>query len=103
MGQQDYWDARDGAYLYEDCDDFSESATSGEVELPESLPVYLAGIPIAEHGEHLWQEYVFARRRWRNFNNRDTRFERRSSRKGKGKGKGGKNKGKFKGKSPAGM
>eukprot|EP00972_Heterocapsa_arctica_P079831 11763206-Heterocapsa_arctica.AAC.1 len=54
MGQQDYWDARDGAYTYEDYDDFSESATSGEVELPESLPVYLAGIPVAEHGEHLW-------------------------------------------------
>jgi hypothetical protein len=92
-GRQGSRDSRDGAYPDEDYDDFSESATSGDTDMPESLVDYLAEVPAAERGYHLWREYVLARRRWRNFNNRSTRFERRSlRRKGKGKGRGGESK-----------
>jgi hypothetical protein len=92
--ERGYWDSRDGAHPYEDYnDDFSESATSGDTDMPESLVDYLAEVPAAERGYCLWREYVLARRRWRNFNNSSTRFERRSlRRKGKGKGRGGESK-----------
>eukprot|EP00972_Heterocapsa_arctica_P083452 12296188-Heterocapsa_arctica.AAC.1 len=56
--------------------------------MPESLIVYLADIPVADRTNHLWCVYLMARRRWRNFNIRGTRLERRSLRRiGKGKSK----------------
>eukprot|EP00972_Heterocapsa_arctica_P073772 10891501-Heterocapsa_arctica.AAC.1 len=32
-------------------DDYSESATSGEIEMPERLIAHLANIPVAERGD----------------------------------------------------
>eukprot|EP00971_Amphidinium_carterae_P039641 778948-Amphidinium_carterae.1 len=83
---------------YEEDDGASSSATDDDVER-QDLSAYLAGVPENMHGDVLWQEYMMARSRWRQFTGKysraNRRFHRQQDRKGKGKNK---DKGKGRGK-----
>eukprot|EP00971_Amphidinium_carterae_P009267 182995-Amphidinium_carterae.1 len=87
----------DASMWYED-DDVSSSATEEDME-QQNLSAYLTGVPENMHGDVLWQEYVMARARWRQFTGKYSRANRRFQRhdrkgkgkrkeKGKGRGKG---------------
>eukprot|EP00971_Amphidinium_carterae_P292035 5797397-Amphidinium_carterae.1 len=83
---------------YEDDGEGSSSATDEESEMLD-LKAYLAGVPEQLHGDVLWQEYLAAKHRWRQFTGKNTRAVRRFHRKEKGKGKHASGKSKGKGKN----
>ena len=78
-------DSYGGIYATDDAG-WSSSGTDDETENPAEIAAYLTaqGIPAAMHGDELWHNYLVARRKWRSFTNKPSRFARRSFRKGGG-------------------
>ena len=83
-----------GMYVYDEDDDPSESATSEEDYPVQDLPEYSN-----QKANELHEAYVLARRKWRSFAGKKSRFVRRPVKNGSGKSRSG---GRVPGKGAAG-